>query len=73
MSNGVVTSFAGIEPFVDAKTAGKFLGLHPATVQRLAREGLIPAHAINGRARRQWRFLLSELRHCFRARTNSQS
>jgi hypothetical protein len=50
------------EPFVDAAAAGEFLKLHPATVQRLAREGTLPGHAgIRGK-RKRWRFLLSELK-----------
>src|SRR5581483_3000202 len=59
-----------LELFVDARTAGKFLSLHPATVQRLARQGALPAHPVNGGARRQWRFLLSELQDWLRARTS---
>jgi len=42
------------EAFVNAFEAGDFLELHPATVQRFAREGLIPAHPVAGRRRRHW-------------------
>jgi len=49
------------ERFVDASEAGEFLKLHPVTVQRLARTGVLPGHPIQQRARRRWRFLLSEL------------
>jgi len=59
-----------LELFVDARTARKFLSLHPSTVQRLARQGVLPAHPVNGRARKQWRFLLSELQDWLRARTS---
>jgi excisionase family DNA binding protein len=31
------------EPLVDAKEIGKLLGLHPKTVQKMAREGKIPS------------------------------
>ena len=61
---------SNLELFVDARTAGKFLSLHPATVQGLARQGDLPAHPVNGGARRQWRFL-SELRDWLRARTSA--
>jgi hypothetical protein len=49
------------EPFVNAAEAGKFLRLHPVTIQRLARKGVLPGHPVNGNARKHWRFLLSEL------------
>ena len=61
------------EVFVTASEAGDFLELHPATVQRFAREGLIPAHPIAGRRRRHWRFLRSELAEWLRARRNERS
>jgi Helix-turn-helix domain len=64
------TAESDLELFVDARTAGKFLSLHPATIQRLARQGVLPAHPVNGRARKQWRFLLSELQDWLRARTS---
>jgi excisionase family DNA binding protein len=56
------------EVFVNASEAGDFLELHPATVQRFAREGLIPAHPVAGRRRRHWRFLRSELAEWLRNR-----
>lgn len=56
------------EVFVTASEVGDFLELHPATVQRFAREGLIPAHPVAGRKRRHWRFLRSELQEWLRAR-----
>jgi excisionase family DNA binding protein len=49
------------ERFVDARAAGEFLGLHLATVQRLARSGALPAHPIGDGVKMRWRFLLSEL------------
>jgi hypothetical protein len=33
-----------LDHFVDAIEAGKFLNLHWRTIQRLARENIIPAH-----------------------------
>ena len=50
-----------LEPYVDSIAAGEFLGLHPVTVMRLAREGHLPGHPLRQAKRRQWRFLLSEL------------
>ncbi len=56
------------EVFVTACEAGDFLELHPATVQKFAREGVIPAHPVAGRKRRHWRFLRSELAEWLRSR-----
>ena len=56
------------EVFVNAVEAGDYLELHPATVQRFAREGVIPAHPVAGRKRRHWRFLRSELAEWLRSR-----
>jgi excisionase family DNA binding protein len=56
------------EVFLTASEAGDFLKLHPATVQRLARQGMIPAHPLAGRKRRHWRFLRSELSDWLRGR-----
>jgi excisionase family DNA binding protein len=57
-----IASSMALEPFVDAAGAGEFLKLHPATVQRLAREGTLPGHPVTHGRRRKWRFLLSELK-----------
>jgi excisionase family DNA binding protein len=57
-----IASSMALEPFVDAAGAGEFLKLHPATVQRLAREGTLPGHPVTRGKRRKWRFLLSELK-----------
>ncbi len=51
----------GFEQFVDAKAAAQYLGMHWKTVQRLAREHVVPAYPFNGRRRVQWRFRISEL------------
>lgn len=45
------------EPLLSEVQAGELLGLHPKTVQRLARTGDIPAIRIG----RYWRFRASEL------------
>ena len=54
---------SNVEPFVDATIAGEFIGIHRATVLRLARKGKLPGHPVSkGKKRWRWRFLLSELR-----------
>ena len=45
------------EPLLSDAQAGELLGLHPKTVQRMARRGEIPAIRIG----RYWRFRASEL------------
>jgi len=50
----LVTQF---EPLLSDAQAGELLGLHPKTVQRMARCGEIPAIRIG----RYWRFRASEL------------
>src|ERR1700691_840488 len=47
-----------LEPFVNAREASKFVRFHPVTVQRLAREGLLPGHPVSDGLRRHWRFRL---------------
>lgn len=56
------------ERFVGPGEAGAFLGVHPKTVQRMARRGGLPAHPFGDGSRKRWRFLLSELDQCLRAR-----
>ena len=50
------------EPLVDSKEAGEALGLHPKTVERMAREGRIPSRRIG----KYWRFRASDLDAWFR-------
>ena len=50
-----------IEPFINAKQAAVLLHLSSKTVLRFARQGIVPAHPLTGKTRRQWRFLESEL------------
>lgn len=47
------------EPLLDEAQAGKLLGLHPKTLQRLARQGTIPAIRLG----RYWRYRASALNH----------
>ena len=58
-----------LEPFVSATEASEFVRLHPATVQRLAREGTLPGHPVGNGQRRRWRFRLSELQDWLSARS----
>ncbi|HEV3037304.1 MAG TPA: helix-turn-helix domain-containing protein [Candidatus Angelobacter sp.] len=52
---------AAYEPFITAEEAARFLGFNPKTIERWARQGLLPAHAFGTGRRKYWRFLLSEL------------
>jgi excisionase family DNA binding protein len=45
------------EPLVDSHEAAKLLGIHPKTLQRMARRGDVPAIRIG----KFWRFRVSEL------------
>ncbi len=49
------------EPFINAKQASGLLHLSAKTLLRFARQGIVPAHPLTGRTRKQWRFLESEL------------
>ena len=60
----------GPEHYVSSDEAASFLGLNLRTVQRLAREGTIPAHPFGERSRKTWRFLLSELDAWMKAKVN---
>ena len=52
------TSFAPqFEPLLDDQQAAALLGIHPKTLQRLARNGRVPSHRIG----RFWRYRASEL------------
>lgn len=75
MSTQTSTSLSEIrdepEPYVTSDEAASFLKLNLRTVQRLAREGTIPAHPFGERNRKTWRFLLSELDEWMRGKVNS--
>ncbi len=57
------------EPLIDAEQAGKLLGIHAKTVQKMAREGAIPAVRIG----RYWRFRESQLDSWIRSAVNSRA
>ncbi len=57
------------EPLLNDAQAGKFLGgLHPKTVQRMARRGELPSYRIG----KYWRYRASELNHWLVLRSQSQ-
>jgi excisionase family DNA binding protein len=56
------------EPLLDDKHAGEMLGLHSKTLQRLARQGKIPAIRIG----RYWRFRASSLNAWIDLQSTSQ-
>jgi excisionase family DNA binding protein len=56
------------EPLLDDKQAGELLGLHPKTLQRLARQGEIPSIRIG----RYWRFRASSLNAWIDLQSTSQ-
>lgn len=56
------------EPLLDDRQASEFLGgIHPKTLQRLARNGQVPAYRIG----RYWRYRASELDEWLRTKINS--
>jgi excisionase family DNA binding protein len=55
------------EALIDADRAGQMLGIHPKTVQKMAREGKLPAIRIG----KYWRFRLSQLDTWLRSEVNS--
>ncbi len=61
------------EHFVTAQEASRLLSVHPKTLERWARCGHVPAHPIGYGARKQWRFLLSELHEWMKSAVRSQS
>ena len=62
----------GFELPLDTLEAGNYVGLHPKTVERMARMGEIPAHPVSGVRRKTWRFYPSELDAWLRSRVNSR-
>jgi excisionase family DNA binding protein len=56
------------EPLLDDKQAGEMLGLHPKTLQRLARRGEIPAVRIG----RYWRYRASAINQWIEVNSSGQ-
>ena len=59
----------GFEPLLDTHQAAALLGIHPKTLQKLARAGTVPGHRIGD----LWRFRVSELDSWVRMAVNFQS
>ena len=65
---------APFESYVDCKRAAEFLSVDRKTIQRLSREGRIPAHPVLTGARKgrtTWRYKLSELDEWARTQQHS--
>jgi phage terminase Nu1 subunit (DNA packaging protein) len=63
-----------LEPYVDTKRAAEFLSVGRKRLQKLSREGKIPAHPVLSgprNRRRTWRYKLSELDEWARDQGNS--
>jgi len=57
------------EPLLDDESAARFLGgLHPKTIQRMARRGDIPAYRLG----RFWRYRTSELNEWLRLKSTGR-
>jgi excisionase family DNA binding protein len=61
----------GFEMPLTTREAAAYVGLHPKTVERMARAGDIPAHPVSGVRRKTWRFYPSELDLWLRTRLHS--
>ena len=61
------------EPFIDAESVAKLLGITPRRVIEMARRGELPAHPLGRGKRRTWRFLMSEIIALLRARKPASS
>jgi excisionase family DNA binding protein len=61
----------GFEMPLTTREAAAYVGLHPKTVERMARCGEIPAHPASGVRRRTWRYYPSELDLWLRSRLHS--
>jgi excisionase family DNA binding protein len=63
-SNGKST----FEPLLDSQRAAALLGIHPKTLQKMARAGTVPSHRIGD----LWRFRTSELDKWLRSGVHSK-
>ncbi len=57
----------GYEMPLNTEEAAAFVGYHKKTVERMARDGEIPAHPASGVRRKTWKFYASELDAWLRA------
>lgn len=61
----------GYELPLTTREAGAYVGLHPKTVERMARAGEIPAHPVSGVRRKTWKLYASELDAWVRTKVDS--
>ena len=57
------------EPLLDSEQAAALLQIHPKTLQKMARQGRVPAHRIGD----LWRYRASELDEWLRSRVVSSN
>ncbi|HWR35033.1 MAG TPA: helix-turn-helix domain-containing protein [Clostridia bacterium] len=62
----------GYELPMNSKEAAAYIGYHQKTVERMAREGEIPAHPASGVRRKTWKFYASELDAWLRGKVSSR-
>ncbi len=62
----------GYELPMNSKEAASYVGYHQKTVERMAREGEIPAHPASGVRRKTWKFYASELDAWLRGKISSR-
>lgn len=60
----------GYELPMNTGEAAVYVGYHKKTVERMAREGEIPAHPVSGVKRKTWKFYPSELDAWLRAKVS---
>ena len=61
----------GFELPLNTREAADYVGLHPKTVERMARSGEIPAHPVSGVRRKTWKLYPSELDAWLHAKVHS--
>ncbi len=57
------------EPVVDSREAARFLNINPKTIQKMARNGEVPAYRIG----KLWKFRISDLDGWLRSKVISSS
>ena len=61
----------GYELPLNTREAAAYVGFHYKTVERMARDGEIPAHPASGARRKTWKYYRSELDTWLRSKVNS--
>jgi excisionase family DNA binding protein len=61
----------GYEMPLNTEEAAAYVGYHKKTVERMARDGEIPAHPASGVRRKTWKFYASELDAWLRGKISS--